>query len=284
MQLVQNIQEIIDQYDFFILDLWGVIHDGQATYPNVLATLELLKAKDKKVIFLSNAPRRASKAEEVLTQLGIKGDLYIDIITSGEVAYQTFKAEQTEQIKPYFYIGPEKDRAVFDGLNCQEIMDASKAEFVLATGFEVGGKMDDVMPQLKDAARYKLPMLCVNPDKIVVRQDGSVQLCSGLMADEYKQLGGEVTYYGKPYPKVYEHIFTKYPTIDRSKILVVGDALETDIKGAHDNGLDSAWIVSGIHLKDLNIKFGEMPELADLKAMTQDFNTVPNYILPKFGI
>ena len=75
------------RYDGFILDLWGVIHDGITAYPGVTDTLQRLKDRGKHVLLLSNAPRRVSEIVAAMEKMGVPRALYDDFISSGEAAY-----------------------------------------------------------------------------------------------------------------------------------------------------------------------------------------------------
>jgi len=71
LRLLGGIGEIAPPYDGFILDLWGVLHDGTAPFPGVLDALARLKSAGKRVAILSNAPRRAALVAERLRAIGI---------------------------------------------------------------------------------------------------------------------------------------------------------------------------------------------------------------------
>jgi ribonucleotide monophosphatase NagD (HAD superfamily) len=74
-RLLGGVGEIVARYDALILDLWGVVHDGNQPYPGVLDALERSRAAGKPVLLLSNAPRRADAIAERLTEIGIPAAL-----------------------------------------------------------------------------------------------------------------------------------------------------------------------------------------------------------------
>ena len=84
------------QYDGFIVDLWGVVHNGVTPYPGVLDCLARLRAAGKKVVFLSNAPRRAFGIAAALTEMGITPENYAGIMSSGEAVYQALRDRTDE--------------------------------------------------------------------------------------------------------------------------------------------------------------------------------------------
>jgi len=284
----KNISEIAENYDYFILDLWGVIHDGSKTYPGVIDSLNHLRKLNKKVCFLSNAPRRSAKVVELLNRLGIGEELYDFIITSGEATYLYLEANRGKEIikSPsnniyrYYYIGPPKDADLLNGLGYKKSLDANQADFAVVTGFDDGQySIAEKLPQLQEAAKNNLTMICVNPDLIVVKQSGEEMLCAGVLALEYQKLGGKVLYFGKPYDLVYEQVFELFSTRDKTRIIAVGDGIETDILGANKNKIDSALIAGGILSNDLKTKYGELPDADLMQKICDKYQSYPTFIL-----
>ena len=273
MQLINNLSSIASRYDALLLDLWGVIHDGSHLYSGVKETLAALRGTDKKIIFISNAPRRTAKAAAVLDQLGIKREWYDDIITSGEIGYQWLASNSEKWGKRYYYIGPSKDVDILDGLDCQRVDDIKNADFLLNVGFGTEEQSsDDWHVQLQAASDLHLPMLCLNPDMEVVKISGEQFPCAGVLALDYEKIGGKVTYFGKPYPEVYGQCMEWLAPIDKSRILAIGDGIATDIKGAVNFGLDSVLVTGGILRKHSE----------NVAALCQKYNAMPNYVIPAF--
>ncbi|HLD76719.1 MAG TPA: TIGR01459 family HAD-type hydrolase, partial [Rickettsiales bacterium] len=157
---------------------------------------------------------------------------------------------------------------------------AQSADFVLVTGFEgQHSTLEEKLLQIRDARKYDLPFLCVNPDMLVVRKDGTEMLCAGVLAREYEKMGGEVVYYGKPYKNVYDITYKLFSTPNKNKILAIGDGLETDIKGANDFGIDSVLVTSGILCNKLNIKFGEKTDEKKLNKICSLQKIFPCYVI-----
>lgn len=284
MQFKNNLKEISDSYQYFIFDIWGVIHDGSAAYPNVVETISELRAQNKKICFLSNAPRRAAKAAQVLAKFGITQDLYDFILTSGEAAYLDLEKNQNNGFstygKNYLYIGPQKDVDLLDGLDYNIVEKAQDADFVVTTGFDKDDStLAEKQPQIDDAIAHNLPMICVNPDLIVVRQSGLEMLCAGVIAAEYARLGGQVTYYGKPYDRVYNIVHERFHD-ENNGIIAIGDALETDIKGALKSGIDSALVTGGILSNRLGIKHGQVADKEKLEEICKEYDVYPKFVLP----
>ncbi len=292
MIFLNKLNDIIDSYDYYFLDVWGVIHDGITAYPGVLEAMKLLRAKNKKVCFLSNAPRRASKVAEVLKGYGITTDFYDFILTSGEATYLDLEKNQKENFKnfgkKYFYIGPKKDMGLLDGLNYEKVESAAIADFAVTTGFDHDeSKLEEKLPQALEAKKHNLPMICVNPDLIVIRQNGNIMICAGTLAQEYERLEGQVIYYGKPFSLVYKiacEIFFNIENreIPKDKIIAIGDGLETDIKGANAFGIDNILVTGGILSKSLGIRYDEVADKSKLEAICNEYQIFPKFVISNF--
>lgn len=276
MEFFSSISSVIPNYNAFLLDLWGVVHDGAQLYPNVRETLAVIKKTGKPIIFLSNAPRRADRVASVLTELGIDSSLYDDIVSSGESGFHWLEAGNAPWGNRYYLIAAEKDAGLLDNLDFRQVGDLKNADFILNLGFGTEEQTtEDFTPLLHSAIEFSLPMLCLNPDLEVIKISGERFPCAGAIAKNYVALGGEVKWFGKPYSAVYEYAHKLLGGIDKKQILAVGDSLETDIPGANNFGVDSALITGGI-LKGHDI--------LEIKEMCIALGLRPNYLIPKFGI
>ncbi len=274
MKPISGLSAVAPQYDALILDLWGVVHDGTHLYEGVHDTLVRLRDAGKKIIFLSNAPRRATKVESVLNSLGVSSDLYDHVLSSGEMGYQWLSSGKHTVGKRYYYIGPDKDLDILDGLDFTRVDDIKDADFLLNVGFgSEAQSTDDWMPLLRAARALKLSMLCLNPDLEVVKITGERFPCAGVIGRAYQNMGGLVTWFGKPFPAVYDRCMQWLSPLEKQRVLAVGDSLDTDIPGAVRYEMDCLLVTGGI-LKQ------EKPETID--AMVRKIGLVPNYVLSKF--
>lgn len=270
----------LSRYDAVLLDLWGVVHDGTALYPDALASMRALRMAGKKIVLLSNAPRRASKAKAVLETLGVDASLYDLLLTSGEAAHDELKADPEMLGTHYYYLGPGKDEDILSDLeDYTQVDDPAEADFVLNTGFEQDFQpKGDILPTLRKLHKNELPLLCVNPDFEVVKLDGTHMLCAGVVAQMYEELGGMGLRIGKPYPLVYSKALA-FLGLPPERILAIGDGPATDILGANHAGIDSLLITGGI----LSV---EHPGIDEAKArdICQRYGADPTYVLPSFRI
>lgn len=270
MQATKSLSTIISAYDAVLLDLWGVVHDGSQLYPGAKEAMAQLKAAGKQIVLISNAPRRAAKAQIVLRQLGVADSMYDHIITSGEMGYRWLSAGGAGWGKRYVFIGPARDSDVLDGLDYTRVELVSEADFLLNVGFGSEEETaENWQPLLAEAALRKLPMLCLNPDMEVVKISGERFPCAGVLAADYQRLGGEVKYFGKPYKEIYDYCF-EWLGSTNNQLLAIGDGLATDIKGAAKSGVDAVFITGGIfqHEKE------SVEEVCRKHALS------PSYIMP----
>ncbi|MFZ4410769.1 MAG: TIGR01459 family HAD-type hydrolase [Paracraurococcus sp.] len=252
MDILDGIAPIADRYDGYVLDLWGVVHDGKRPYPGVPEALAALKARDKRIVFLTNAPRRAWAVQGMLDRMGLDRALYDGIISSGEVAWRMLHARQHpwfNRLGPRaFHIGPERDLSVAEAGVAELVKDAAQADFLLNTGPDPDRGAHDVsayLPALEAAARHRLPMLCVNPDRHVMV--GAERLiCAGALADLYRPLHDDVFEVGKPDPAVYDPVLELLGLADRRRVVAIGDTPHTDLAGAAAAGLDALWALTGL--------------------------------------
>ncbi|MGB1540529.1 MAG: TIGR01459 family HAD-type hydrolase, partial [Rickettsiales bacterium] len=231
-----------------------------------------------RIIFLSNAPRRAKAVEDKLNDLGITPDLYDHVLSSGEIG-RRFLAEpdSLSSNHKYFYLGPEKDADLLDGLHFERTEDMADAAFILDVDVEFHGQeVQALEPYLNEARRHNLPMVCVNPDIEVVKQSGQRIWCAGAIAGHYEKMGGEVSYFGKPFPAVYDAVKALLDDVKQDCILAVGDNLDTDIAGALEAGIDCALVTGGI----LASEFGPRPDPYALRELCERKNALPNYVIP----
>jgi len=274
------------RYDGFILDLWGVIHDGLTAYPGVTDTLRHLKDRGKHVLLLSNAPRRVSEIVAAMARMGIPRNLYDDFISSGEAAYAAMRSRTDPWFralgKACYLMGPVRDHGMLGGLDMRRVERMEEADFILATGVDWDDdKIDVYMPALAVGAKKHLPMICANPDLEVIR-GGKRVLCAGTLGKHYEELGGEVRYFGKPHAQIYENCFARLGNIDRARIVAIGDSLRTDIAGAIAAGIDSVLVTGGIHAEELGIAHGDHPDPQALAEACARGGHIPTAAIPAF--
>ncbi|MBV9783000.1 MAG: TIGR01459 family HAD-type hydrolase [Acidisphaera sp.] len=252
MQHLTGFAPLAARYGGFIIDLWGVVHDGVTPYEGAVDCLQRLRASGKPTVLLSNAPRRAAVAQEGMRAMGIPDALYTGILTSGEATHRMLRDRSDPWFaalgERVFHLGPARDRNVMEQLSLQRVEHPGEATFVLNTGPDDRRSPTDIAEYeavLQDCARHRLPMVCANPDLEVIR-GGNRVICAGALAERYQALGGAVRSVGKPDPAIYRPVLAMLDLPARA-VLAVGDALRTDIAGAAAAGIDACWVLGGIN-------------------------------------
>jgi len=240
-KIIKGLSQVQSKYDTFFIDLWGVIHNGVELYPEAIEVLEKLDKLNKKFVLISNAPRPSKSVEKYLISLKMNKVFTKKVFTSGEAALQTLKKKFYGS--KFYHLGPERDKDLIKGLEENET-NLDKCDFILCTGlFEDKKKTLEYYNNL--LKKYtKLKMLCTNPD-LIVHRGTETEYCAGTLAAIFKKLGGNVIYFGKPYPEIYNFCMEKNETI-----LAIGDNIRTDIRGANKMKFDSLFITGGIHKKE----------------------------------
>jgi HAD superfamily hydrolase (TIGR01459 family) len=286
-RLIRGIGALAPRYDGLIVDLWGVVHDGVAPLPGVLECLRSLIETGKRIVLLSNAPRRSSDVVDRITRIGVPAGLYHDVISSGEEAWQ-YLARRDDPFyaalgRRCLHIGSERDTGIREGLGLEFVETVEEAEFILNTG-PAGwdDQIGDYAPLLRRALACGLPMVCANPD-LVVMHAGRLALCAGALAQWYEERGGRVRWHGKPFPSVYKVCLDLLGIDDRSRVLAVGDSLRTDIAGADRVGIDSVLIVGGVHADEFGASGGLLPDLERIERTLREGSYNPVSVALSFS-
>lgn len=252
---LSGLNKIYSKFDIFFVDLWGVVHNGIECYSEALKVLKNIK-KNKTIILISNAPRPSNSVQKFLNKIKFKRKLYNLLITSGDSARNYLKA--LSKNKSFYHLGPKRDKSLFMDLGLKK-SSINNADFVVCTG--VNNNKDNLskyIPTLKKIKKKNLKMICANPD-LIVHRGNRTEYCAGSIAKLYEKMGGKVKYFGKPYKYFYKYIYDlikkKYrKNINKKKILVIGDNLNTDILGSNNFKVKNLFIAGGIHKSEWNKK------------------------------
>jgi HAD superfamily hydrolase (TIGR01459 family) len=249
--LLPGVHALAKDYPIWLCDIWGVLHNGVAAFPNAVGALTRFRSQGGTVVLITNAPRPNSDVRSQIGDLGVTAAAFDDIVTSGDVT-RTLVAELAG--RPVLHLGPDKDRTLFAGLNAR-LTDETEAEACVCTGLlddtnETPAHYSDLLQRLR--AR-DLPMICANPD-IVVERGTEICYCAGALGHAYEAIGGEVAYAGKPHSPIYTAAIHSAAAIRKapvslSGVLAIGDGMNTDILGAQRFGLDMLFVASGVHLQ-----------------------------------
>lgn len=281
---LSGIAGLADAYDGYIVDLWGVVHNGERPYPGVVDALTRLRARGRRVCLLSNAPRRVASVTRRLAEIGVPPAAYDQALSSGELTYEALRDRPDPFHRAlgrrFLHIGPPRDNDVYEGLDLIRVDRPADAEFVINTGVDdFDETVEDYSGVLQAAAVRDLPMICANPDLVVVAGQRLV-ICAGALAAHYQTLGGRVAYHGKPYERVYDRCVALLGAA-RARVLAIGDSFRTDIAGANAAGLDSLLVAGGIHADELGIGPDRLPDPDRLAAMIAASGQRPTAVIPE---
>lgn len=312
--VLSGVRELSSRYRYFTLDQFGVMHDGTNAYPGALDCLGELHAAGCRAVIVSNHAERVEGLKKRLTGMGFDLKHLAGIVTSGELTYndlvrrRTAFVESTGETRPLailwidwhgraagglegFYKGldgytlatsvEEADFVMVSG--AESIFAGTEAE--IRTNFERDADEAPFMPTFRAAAERGLEMLCVNPDITVMSPEGWFRYMGGALAKHYEELGGKVTYYGKPYAACFEEarriLNASSEGEEPDRICHVGDSLHHDVLGASRvDGYDAAFVVRpGIHSKELP----EKPSSEEIRELCSKEGTpVPDLAVPRF--
>jgi len=278
-----GIAAIAERYDAFILDVWGVLHDGVNLYPGVVDTLEKLTAADKPFVMLTNAPRRSHAVAEAMISMGMPEKFCCRILSSGEATFLDLRDREdlfyADVGNRLLHVGPDRDRNLFDGLDGEEVKRVEDCDLIVNTGpWEDGETVADYEDLLQQGAALRVPMICANPDLVVVR-GGRRIICAGSLAVRYEELGGVVRWLGKPRVEIYDYCFRELADFDKSRIAAVGDSFRTDLAGAVNVGIAPIFVAAGIHADEVG---GWPPDPGALSDLAGKWHARPSASVPAF--
>lgn len=252
LRFVERLRDVTGGVEVVLSDIWGVVHNGLESFPEACAALRSYRQQGGVVILITNAPRPADSVQRQLRKLGVADETYDAIVSSGDLT-RRFVADHPG--KKLYWVGPERDSSIHRGLD-PAMSDLDSADYIICTGLfdDETESAEDYRPTLLTALARKVPLICANPDIVVERGDRLIY-CAGAIAELYRELGGEVVFYGKPYRPIYERAMAlaaerRGAPIELRHVLAIGDSVRTDLTGAHNFGIDCLFVTRGIHSEE----------------------------------
>lgn len=253
---VSGLSALAPNYDVILCDAWGVVHDGRRRTASACEALMRFRARGGTVVLITNAPRPREPIQKLLDGFSVPREAYDTIVSSGDVTVDLVAARG---MAPLHHIGPPKDLSLFETVAAvtgekPPLLSLAEADYVVCTGlFDDYEDPEPYLPTLVAMKERDLPMICANPDLVVERGEKLIP-CAGAMAALYDALGGETRIAGKPHRPIYEaaldHAAALRGTLDRARVVAIGDGMPTDVLGALAQGLDLLYISGGIHARD----------------------------------
>jgi HAD superfamily hydrolase (TIGR01459 family) len=253
LRFVERLRDLIGGVDVVLSDIWGVVHNGLEAFPEACEALHTFRSQGGTVILITNAPRPADSVRRQLRKLGVSDDTYDAIVSSGDLTRHYVADHPGRKV---FWLGPERDYSIYRGLD-PVLAPLEDADYIVCTGL-----LDDetetaevYRTMLLKARERKLPLICANPDIVVERGDRLIY-CAGAIAELYREIGGEVIFYGKPHRPIYKRAMAlaaeqrRDQAVPLCRVLAIGDSVRTDLAGAHGFGIDCLFVTRGIHSED----------------------------------
>jgi HAD superfamily hydrolase (TIGR01459 family) len=252
LRFVERLSELVDGVDVVLSDIWGVVHNGLKAFPEACEALHTYRRRGGTVILITNAPRPADSVQRQLRKLGVADDTYDAIVSSGDLTRHYVADHPGRKV---FWLGPERDSSIHRGLDLV-LGPLEEADYIVCTGLfdDETETAEDYRGMMLKARERQLALICANPDIVVERGDRLVY-CAGAIAELYRELGGEVIFYGKPHRPIYERAIElaserQGHAVELSGVLAIGDSVRTDLAGAHGFGIDCLFVTRGIHAED----------------------------------
>ena len=277
MKYINSLHEIKNDYNVFLFDQWGVIHNGKKLYPNVEKIFEYLLEEKKIIYVVSNSGKKSFDNIERLKQMGANYVLKAEIITSGDVCLN-YLIESKGPCKnlglKYYPIGI--DYPLLKNTKFNKTINLEEADFLLLTSTAGFNDFEKAHSHMRKALKLNIPLICSNPDILGISGD-DVHPSTGDLALYYKKIGGKTYIFGKPGHEIYEYVLTK-SSKNKNEILMIGDSLFNDIAGANNFGIDSLLIKNGIHSKNFSENISDIDTIKNIESDLQ-VTGMPDYII-----
>lgn len=261
LRFIEHARELTDNVDVILSDIWGVIHDGIEGFPDACGALQTFRKQGGTVILITNAPRPADSVQRQLRKMNISDDTYDAIVSSGDLTRNYVAAHLKQSV---FQIGPERDNPMFRGLDVK-FAPLESADYLVCTGpfNDEVETAEDYREMMEKARARDLTFICANPDIVVERGD-RLLTCAGAIAELYRDMRGNVIFYGKPHRPIYDRAFElagakRGQTTPMNRMLAIGDSVRTDLSGANMMGIDCLFVTRGIHSSE----FKDVSEIDD---------------------
>jgi HAD superfamily hydrolase (TIGR01459 family) len=252
LRFAERLRDLVDGVDVLLSDIWGVVHNGLVAFPEACEALRTFRSRGGTVILITNAPRPADSVQRQLRKLGVADDTYNAIVSSGDLTRHYVADHPGRKV---FWLGPERDNSIYRGLD-PVLSPLEQADYIVCTGLldDETETPEDYRSMMLKARERKLTLICANPDIVVERGDRLIY-CAGAIAELYRELGGEVIFYGKPHRPIYERAMAlvaerRGHATELRRVLAIGDSVRTDLTGARGFGIDCLFVTRGIHAED----------------------------------
>jgi HAD superfamily hydrolase (TIGR01459 family) len=277
-QRISGLGDVIDRYTVLLIDAYGVIHDGRNVFARVNDALRRARAAGRKVVVVTNSPQRTAGMVFRLQSVGVDDGNYDHIACSGELTWRDLEARNgssgTSLPRVHFILQGSGVRWLGDVRNAM-VDTMAQADIIIAAGMPHAtadeARASPMIAALAEAQSRNVPMLVADSDE-TYPEDGRVRLGPGWIARHYESIGGTVVEYGKPFDPIYDEALSLAGNVDPSDVLMIGDNLATDVRGASRRGFDSMMVLEG------GVHGWLAPE--ELTETSDRLGVAPTYVAP----
>lgn len=284
-RIVAGVGVFAERYDAFLVDQWGVLHDGRTLFPGAVDCLRRLRSLGKQVAILSNSGKPAADNAARLKAMGIASDCYTVLVTSGEVARAGLAAHEAPFVpslgRRCLLLSTDDTNTLLRGLDVDAVPTVAEADFILLAGVADGCPLDDYLPILEFGSTHDMPLVCVNPDLVRFSPQG-LTFSAGELARRYEQRGGTVHYIGKPHEAIYRYCGKLLADFDPRRAAAVGDSVGHDVVGGARAGLATTLVTGGIHQADFADAADDAARLRRVSAIAREHGVWPDWVVPRF--
>jgi HAD superfamily hydrolase (TIGR01459 family) len=284
-RVIKGIGDLANRYEAFLIDQWGVLHNGQTPYPGVVQCLKRLVWAGKQVIIISNSGKRSEPNEARMKTLGFPRNSYTHLVTSGEIAWQmlaTGKGLIGEFNKtPCLHLTSDQSEAFTQGLNFPFVDSIEQAGWILLGGIDDARPPSFYQTMIEEGVARKLPLVCTNPDLTRITPTG-LKPSVGAIAQAYQAQGGHVYFIGKPYPEIYKHCRSLVSDLPASRILGIGDSIHHDIVGGQSVGINTLLVLQGVHADHFTDTNDSLEINRRIRKIGDPLGAHPNWAVPSF--
>jgi len=285
-RIIQRFDEIAAGYEAAFVDLWGCLHNGYQPFDGAVRVLQNFRKRGGVVVLLTNSPRPRPSVIRQLEKIGVPASAYDDVAASGDASQ--FGLAAGDVGSRVYHLGPDRDLGFFQDLPADILGDRvitrvplKDAEGIVCTGLfdDDTETPDDYREMFLYAKNKGLKLLCTNPDVTVDKGDHRIY-CAGALAAAYTEIGGTSLYFGKPHPQIFDLARQRLNSIrpvEDDRIICIGDGINTDIKGAIAEDIDSLFITGGLAAAETGTgpEPSDQPDAGKLNAFTTAAQTSP---------
>lgn len=243
IQQVAMLSDIADHFDVFLLDAFGVLNVGETVIPGAPESVAALQGAGKRVLVVSNAASVGT--DELLAKYSALGFNFArdDIVTSRQTLSSRMNGTRDHV---WGVVAPASADLRDLKLSQTHLLaddpapyDACDSILLIGTGDWTDARQDLLETALQ---RRSKPVLVANPDIVAPRETG-FSIEPGHIAHRLADVTDvEPEFYGKPFANIFDMVFDRLGDVDRTRVVMVGDSLHTDILGARAYGIASALV------------------------------------------